>query len=313
MLINEHVIGEDHLARDFQFLFAKKERLSSGVESVEGQKPYTCTGRGRQNGGLVKETEQDILLQPWQWSRIAYPLLLVIVAWGILLVASMQQQMVLFNHDFLLQKSHLSWLIALIIFLACWQIMILAMMLPSVLPLVFLIGADGLTRHQRWRQQGPFIVGYALVWTAFALLAFLGDTGIHWLVANWWWLYMHSWVIGSALFACAGLFQLSPFKQQYLQRCCYPFEQHLPPDQRSVSYRDGIRYGGYCLGSCWALMLVQFGLGMSSIVWMALGTGIILGEKGLAGWQRFSQLIGGVFLLLAFLWAVLPSGLLSGL
>src|SRR3989440_3157097 len=32
-------------------------------------------------------------------------------------------------------------------------------------------------------------------------LCFLGDTRIHWLVDHWFWLYMHSWVIGATTFA----------------------------------------------------------------------------------------------------------------
>jgi predicted metal-binding membrane protein len=262
----------------------------------------------------TKEAKQEILLQTWQWSALACPLLLVTVAWGVILVAFSQHQVALLNHDYLLQKSHLPWILALIIFLICWQVMILAMMLPSVLPLLFLLGDSTPAHHQRWRQQGLFILGYALVWTAFALVAFLGDTGIHWLVARWWWLYMHAWVIGSAMFVSAGLFQLSSFKQRCLQRCCFPYDEYLPSDQeRSVTYRHGIRYGRYCLGSCWALMLVQFGLGMSSLVWMALGSTIVMAEKGIAGRRRFSLLLGGVFLFLALLWAVLPPGLLSSL
>jgi predicted metal-binding membrane protein len=185
---------------------------------------------------------------------------------------------------------------------------------PSVLPLLFLLGDSQPSIMQYWREQGLFIFGYALVWTAFALFAFLGDTGIHWLVANYWWLYLHSWVIGTVLLGSAGLFQLCPFKQRCLQQCCFPFAGYLPSDhKRSITYRHGMRYGVYCLGSCWALMLVQFGLGMSSVVWMALGTAIVVGEKGIIGRQRFSLLIGGAFLLFALLWAVLPSGLLSNL
>ncbi|MBV9617274.1 MAG: DUF2182 domain-containing protein [Ktedonobacteraceae bacterium] len=260
-----------------------------------------------------KETGQEIILQAEQWSAIVAPLLPVITAWGIIFFASTQHQIIWLNHDFLLQRSHLPWFMALIIFLVCWQVMILAMMLPSALPLLFLIGDRARTYSQSWRHQGLFIVGYASIWTAFALLAFLADMGIHLLVARWWWLYLHSWVIGSMTLVCAGLFQLSPFKQRCLRRCRFPFAAYLSSinQEKRGLHRQGIRYGAYCLGSCWALMLVQFGLGMSSLVWMALGTGIVMGEKALAVRYRFSEGVGAIFLLLAFLWAVLPSGLLS--
>jgi predicted metal-binding membrane protein len=263
----------------------------------------------------MKEAEHDTFLPVWQWDAIASPLLLVIAAWGIIFIASAQHQIVWLDHDFLLQKSHFPWIITLIIFLVCWQVMILAMMLPSVLPLLFLLGDRTPAYSQRWRQQGLFIIGYAMVWTIFALAAFMGDTALHWLVARWWWLYLHPWVIGTLLLACAGIFQLSLFKQRCLRQCCFPFDGYLSSigqEKRSL-YGEGVRYGTYCLGSCWALMLVQFGLGMSSLIWMALGTGIVMGEKVIAGRLRFSQMVAGVFLLLALLWAVLPFGSLSHL
>ena len=111
----------------------------------------------------------------------------------------------------------------------------------------------------------------------------------------------------------AALFQFSPFKQQCLRRCCFPFVGYLSSNgqEKKALYRQGMHYGVYCLGSCWALMLVQFGLGMNSLIWMILGTGIVMGEKGIGGRYRVSQVVGGVFLLLALLWAVLPSELLS--
>ena len=37
------------------------------------------------------------------------------------------------------------------------------------------------------------------------------------------------------------------------------------------AWRLGLRYGVLCLGSCWALMLVMFGLGVGSVVSMPLG------------------------------------------
>ncbi len=46
-----------------------------------------------------------------------------------------------------------------------------------------------------------------------------------------------------------------------------------------------MRYGVFCLGTCWAIMLVMFGIGMKSLLWMVV----------LAG-----------FLVLALVWALLP-------
>lgn len=65
------------------------------------------------------------------------------------------------------------------------------------------------------------------------------------------------------------------------------------------------------LGSCWALILVMFGLGVGSLVWMAVLAGVMVVEKTFPGGQRLRPVIGIVLLLLAVLWFVHPTWLLS--
>jgi predicted metal-binding membrane protein len=64
--------------------------------------------------------------------------------------------------------------------------------------------------------------------------------------------------------------------------------------QRDV-FRMGVRQGGYCLGCCWAMMLVMFAVGMMNIIWMA-GLGVVMTiEKMLAG-RRFTHAVGLVLI-----------------
>ena len=44
-------------------------------------------------------------------------------------------------------------------------------------------------------------------------------------------------------------------------------------------FRLGARHGAFCVGCCWALMLVMFAAGVASLVWMALLTGVMIHEK----------------------------------
>ena len=161
---------------------------------------------------------------------------------------------------------------------------------------------------------GGFLAGYAFIWTLFAIAAFIGDTLIHWLVSYWFWLYMHSWLIGTVIFAIAGGFQLSSFKQHCLKVNRSPlsfFEHHFRSGIGS-SWHLGLRYGIICLGSCWGLMLIMFGIGVGNIVWMASLTGMIVIEKTYPGGQRLRILLGIILLLLASLWFVHPVWLLAG-
>jgi len=65
---------------------------------------------------------------------VLWPWMLVIVAWTVALVAALTNQNSLIDHHYLLEESHLSRLLALVVFLACWQVMTVAMMLPSSPP-----------------------------------------------------------------------------------------------------------------------------------------------------------------------------------
>jgi predicted metal-binding membrane protein len=137
---------------------------------------------------------------------VIWPWILVIAAWTVALLAALTKQAFLINHNYLLTQSHLSWLITLVLFLACWQVMTIAMMLPSSMPLVYMMVYASRRQRYPWATQAAFLAGYAVVWTAFALAAFLADTLVHRLISNWFWLYIHSWLNGAVIFAIAGGF-----------------------------------------------------------------------------------------------------------
>ena len=86
---------------------------------------------------------------------VIWPWVLVIVAWTIALLATLTKQTFLINHSYLLTQSHLSWLVALVVFLVFWQAMNVAMMLPSSMPLFYL------TVHASRGQQHPWVTQLA--------------------------------------------------------------------------------------------------------------------------------------------------------
>src|SRR6266480_4466556 len=104
---------------------------------------------------------------------VIWPWVLVFAAWTVVLLAVLSKQTFLINHNYLLTQSHLPWLVALVVFLVCWQVMTVAMMLPSSMPLVYMIvHASRRQRHPR-TTQAAFLAGYAFIWTSFALAAFI--------------------------------------------------------------------------------------------------------------------------------------------
>ncbi len=244
------------------------------------------------------------LLAFWPWA-------LVVAAWALMLLATWAHQGYLLNHDYLIQESGLPWIAALIFFLLCWQVMIAAMMLPSSLPLLFRLVRARQSQQRLHTNITALLVGYALVWTAFAFAAFLGDTGIHQLVNHWGWLARHPWLIGAATFAVTGFFQFSPLKQRSLQACRNAFRAAscLSDTTAHDAWRLGWHHGRCCLGSCWALMLLMFGVGVGSLAWMLVLTGVMIAEKVIPGGRWLSPVVGIASLLLAALWLAHPAGL----
>lgn len=96
--------------------------------------------------------------QPPSSSRapVIWPWILVIAAWTVALLAALTKQTFLINHNYLLTQSHLSWLIALVLFLACWQVMTIAMMLPSSMPLVYMMVHASRRQRYPWATQAAF-------------------------------------------------------------------------------------------------------------------------------------------------------------
>ncbi len=242
---------------------------------------------------------------------VIWPWLMVGAAWMLVGLSVLTNQSFLINHHYLLEESHLPVLVALVVFLACWQVMTVGMMLPSSMPMLYIMVHASRKPGQPRTIQLAFLAGYAVVWTGFAATAFLGDTLIHQVVHWWLWLYLHSWVIGAATLALAGGFQFSPLKHCCLKHCRSPFSFFVHYYRKGVggAWRLGLRYGVSCLGSCWALMLVMFGLGVGSLVSMVLLTVVMVVEKTFPGGQRLSPMIGVALLGLAVLWLVHPAWL----
>src|SRR3970282_1980404 len=77
------------------------------------------------------------------------------------------------------------------LFTAGWLLMIVAMMLPSSVPLVMTFAALVGRRRRPAMLVALLIAGYLAVWTAFGLAAWLADRGVHAAVDALPWLGSH--------------------------------------------------------------------------------------------------------------------------
>jgi predicted metal-binding membrane protein len=196
---------------------------------------------------------------------------------------------------------------AVLLFVVGWQVMTVAMMLPSSLPLVRMFAAASAAAPGRGRALAAFLAAYALVWTSFGTLAFAGDAGLHALVNASSWLEHHEWAIAPSVMMLAGAFQFTSLKDACLRSCRHPASFIHRHYERGVAgaFKLGARHGVSCVGCCWALMLVMFAVGVASLIWMALLTALMVHEKTRPAGARTVQLTGVTLLALGstlFLW-----------
>jgi predicted metal-binding membrane protein len=217
----------------------------------------------------------------------------IATAWAVAIAAQLTGTAGVVHHDALVH-AHVPLWAAAGIFVVAWQLMIAAMMLPSSVPLVRSFRMVSAAQPRPDRALGSLLAGYAVVWSAFGLVAFVGDVGVHRLVHGWAWLGAHDYVIAGSVLVIAGAFQFSDLKDRCLSECRHPGPFLLRHYGRGVgaAYRLGVAHGKFCLGCCWALMLVGFAAGVANLWWMAALTAVMVAEKTSRNGDRLVRPIG---------------------
>ncbi|KVC74368.1 DUF2182 domain-containing protein [Burkholderia ubonensis] len=191
---------------------------------------------------------------------------------------------------------------------AAWTLMILAMMLPTTLSLFNAFARVVAGRPDRARLLALVALGYVTAWSGFGLLAHalhaLLLAGVAHVPALAW----RGWLIGAAGFALAGAFQFSALKTRCLERCRTPLSFVISHWRGRAPQRHafalGGRHGLFCVGCCWALMLLMFVVGAGSLGWMLALAAAMAIEKNAAWGRRVTAplgfaLLGGAVLIAA--------------
>ena len=178
--------------------------------------------------------------------------------------------------------------------LLMWGVMMQAMMLPAALP-VFLLYRRCLQRDTaRTLKLTLFCAAYGVLWSVFALLMTLLQAAGEWLG----WLDPMALrlppLLGALVLLLAGGYQMSQAKAVCLEHCQNPlnFLQHHVRPGLGGAWGLGLHHGLYCLGCCWALMLVLLVVGAMSLWGMALLALLVLAEKWLPLGTRWRRLSG---------------------
>jgi predicted metal-binding membrane protein len=177
-----------------------------------------------------------------------------------------------------------------------WILMTAAMMLPTTLPLLGIFARLIEKRPDRAMLLALVILGYLLVWGAFGLAAHAIDYLLHGLVVAVPWLTFNGWIIGAGVLAAAGAFQFSSLKYDCLDKCRAPFsfvnEHWRGRAPHRQSFLLGMHHGIFCVGCCWAIMLLMFVVGTGSVGWMLVLGAVMAIEKNVPWGRRLSAPLG---------------------
>ena len=196
-----------------------------------------------------------------------------------------------------------SWLLS-VAFLVGWLLMTIAMMLPTTVPLINLFSRMVAPRDQARLLVLLLLSGYLTAWLLFGVAALGLIWGIEQVQTSRVLPQVTQvWVWSAGLFLLAGTFQFSKLKYACLDMCRTPLGFILSHwhgrSERTEAFNIGWRHGLFCVGCCWALMLLMFAVSTTSLGWMLLLALVMAIEKNAPWGRRLSRPLGLVLILTA--------------
>jgi len=182
-----------------------------------------------------------------------------------------------------------------------WFVMMVAMMLPAVLPWLTTFGEmalDAYPGRSPYAVVAQFAGGYFVVWLAYSAAAAGLQGGLQRAALLRLDLSVGT-TIGGLMLIVAGIFQLTPLKEACLEHCRSPLSFFLERWDGGPSgpLRMGVRHGLFCAACCWALMALAFVLGVMNLAWMAVLTVVIVTEQWAPRRLHLGKAFGVAFLL----------------
>ena len=186
---------------------------------------------------------------------------------------------------------------------AMWAVMMIGMMTPSVAPMILIYARVG--RHaemsgQPFAASAWFAAGYLVAWTAFSLAATFAQWALQRAALLTPMMESASNVLGGVVLIAAGIYQWTPVKEACLSYCQAPLTFIMRHGgfrrEASGALTLGFRHGLYCIGCCWALMLLLFVGGVMNLLWIAALAALVLLEKLVPFGKLVSRVAGAAFI-----------------
>jgi predicted metal-binding membrane protein len=167
-----------------------------------------------------------------------------------------------------------------------WVIGMAAMMFPAMIPIVLFYDKiktklETNPLFAEFAGTPIFLAGYLATYALLGIGAYLGIYAVIYISSTLPILSTLSFVAPSAILITTGIYQFSPLKSRCLSQCISPFGFFATHSHKGLlgAFRMGFSHGKYCVGCCWAYMLVMLAVGAMSIPVMAALAGVIALEK----------------------------------
>jgi len=199
-----------------------------------------------------------------------------------------------------------TWLDAAATFLGMWIVMMMAMMMPSLVPMlrryrraVVGTGASGLGRLT-----AIVALGYFVVWTVFGIAAYPLGVGLAAVEMQQPAFARAVPIAVGLVVVLAGVHQLGAWKARHLA-CCreMPGPGHTLRADAATAWRHGLRLGLHCAQCCAGLMAILLVVGVMDLGAMAVVAVALTVERVAPAGERVARGIGivaigaGVFLI----------------
>jgi len=173
--------------------------------------------------------------------------------------------------------------VELLLLFVMWAVMMVAMMVPSVAPLIMMFARAHRQRdvHRVVGSAAILLLGYLLVWSGFSALAALAQWRLHSAALLSPMMASTSPIFGGVLLISAGVFQFTPLKRACLAHCRSPMGFLLSEWHGGQwgTLAVGLKHGVRCVGCCWALMGLLFVAGVMNLLWVAAIAVFVLLER----------------------------------
>lgn len=181
--------------------------------------------------------------------------------------------------------------------LVMWQIMMVAMMVPTTIPMITTfsdIQSAAAEKGEQTTSSWIFSLAYFAVWSLAALVLVTAQWLMTLAFGSVEVLIEHAPMIAGTVMIVAGLYQWTTIKDVCLVHCQSPMQFILSHwrEGRAGAVCMGVHHGLFCLGCCWAYMLLMFVAGTMNLVWMLSITAVMVLEKIVPGGNLFSWVVG---------------------